>query len=154
MGNRSSQNQKLKTATTTNGSANKIGPHPEKVKKRLNRLNEGSGSRPNSAGSSSSRAENLRRRLNRMSSTAERLFHDEVDAVRDHAEVIADIPYQQYEYPFENLVFEGGGAKGQVYIGCLEVRSRNLMTHDNMITKLITGRPQAFYQHSFHTESF
>ena len=35
---------------------------------------------------------------------------------------IAKTRYQDYVYPFENLVFEGGGAKGQVYVGCLQVR--------------------------------
>ena len=34
---------------------------------------------------------------------------------------IDEIDYRDYEYPFENFVFKGGGAKGLVYIGCLEV---------------------------------
>lgn len=36
-------------------------------------------------------------------------------------EIIDKIDYRAYEYPFENLVFEGGGAKGQVYVGALQV---------------------------------
>ena len=39
----------------------------------------------------------------------------------DKQSAILSIPYADYEYPFENLVFEGGGAKGAVYIGCLQV---------------------------------
>ncbi|XP_067948270.1 uncharacterized protein [Watersipora subatra] len=39
----------------------------------------------------------------------------------EKAKQIAEISYKDYDYPFENLVFEGGGAKGQVYIGCLQV---------------------------------
>lgn len=35
---------------------------------------------------------------------------------------ILDIPYEEYEYPFENMVMEGGGAKGLVYVGALQVR--------------------------------
>lgn len=34
---------------------------------------------------------------------------------------IRDIPYQDYEYPFENIVMEGGGAKGLAYVGALQV---------------------------------
>ena len=34
---------------------------------------------------------------------------------------VLEAHYHDYDYPFENLVFEGGGAKGQVYIGCLQV---------------------------------
>ena len=34
---------------------------------------------------------------------------------------VLEAHYQDYDYPFENLVFEGGGAKGQVYVGCLQV---------------------------------
>ena len=46
------------------------------------------------------------------------------DAAKDRQairEAIGSIPYTEYDYPFENLVFEGGGAKGAVYIGCLQV---------------------------------
>lgn len=38
-----------------------------------------------------------------------------------HREEIRDIDYMKYEYDFENIVFEGGGAKGIVYVGALEV---------------------------------
>ena len=36
---------------------------------------------------------------------------------------VLEAHYHDYDYPFENLVFEGGGAKGQVYVGCLQVSS-------------------------------
>ena len=42
-----------------------------------------------------------------------------------HREDIKLIDYQKYEYDFENIVFEGGGAKGNVYAGALEVRRLN-----------------------------
>ena len=47
-------------------------------------------------------------------------YKDERDEVDKK---ISEIDYTEYEYPFENFVFEGGGAKGQVYIGCLKVHS-------------------------------
>ena len=34
---------------------------------------------------------------------------------------IEEIPYLEYEYPFENVAFEGGGAKGMVYVGAYRV---------------------------------
>ena len=37
----------------------------------------------------------------------------------DYADIIKEL--KNYEYPFENIVFEGGGAKGLAYIGVLEV---------------------------------
>lgn len=44
-----------------------------------------------------------------------------LDSISQLQQDISAIPYAEYEYPFENLVFEGGGAKGQVYVGCLRV---------------------------------
>ena len=43
------------------------------------------------------------------------------DKEQGHREDIKLIDYQKYEYDFENIVFEGGGAKGIVYAGALEV---------------------------------
>ena len=40
---------------------------------------------------------------------------------KGHRKEIREIDYKQYEYDFENIVFEGGGAKGIVYVGALEV---------------------------------
>lgn len=41
---------------------------------------------------------------------------------RGHRKHIRNIDYKKYEYKFDNIVFEGGGAKGIVYVGVLEVR--------------------------------
>mgnify|MGYP001801457567 CR=1 FL=1 len=43
------------------------------------------------------------------------------DKETGHREDIKHIDYKKYEYDFENIVFEGGGAKGIVYAGALEV---------------------------------
>lgn len=34
---------------------------------------------------------------------------------------IEDLYMSKHEYPFENLVFEGGGSKGMAYVGALQV---------------------------------
>ena len=34
---------------------------------------------------------------------------------------VLEAQYHDYDYPFENIVFEGGGTKGHSYIGCLQV---------------------------------
>ena len=56
--------------------------------------------------------------LESVSKSLYKRHQDERDEVRRK---IDEIDYREYEYPFENFVFKGGGAKGQVYIGCLEV---------------------------------
>lgn len=38
-----------------------------------------------------------------------------------------EIDFWNYEYPFENLVFEGGGAKVHTYIGAIKVRHNSVM---------------------------
>lgn len=37
---------------------------------------------------------------------------------------VKDIMYEEYDYPFENLCFEGGGVKGLVYAGAYKVSNR------------------------------
>ena len=39
----------------------------------------------------------------------------------DGGNKIDDEIFKNYEYPFTNLVFEGGGNKGMAYVGALEV---------------------------------
>lgn len=56
-----------------------------------------------------------------LSESAYQQFEEAREKIRDTKKNIADIAYEEYEYPFENLVFEGGGAKGQVYVGCVKV---------------------------------
>lgn len=56
-----------------------------------------------------------------MSESGYEQFVESVNDIKEASRQIGQIPYQDYEYPFENLVFEGGGAKGQVYIGGLQV---------------------------------
>ena len=58
---------------------------------------------------------------NRMSRRARESYQDSLENLRIQRNAIMDIRYKDYVYPFENLVFEGGGAKGQCYIGCLKV---------------------------------
>lgn len=57
----------------------------------------------------------------RMSRQGREAYYESLDDHKRVTETILNIRYQDYEFPFENLVFEGGGAKGQVYIGCLKV---------------------------------
>ena len=61
-------------------------------------------------------------RMKKLSTEGEKQYQDSLDSVRDKIDRIEDIRYEDYEYEFENIVFEGGGAKGRVYIGCLQVR--------------------------------
>jgi len=56
-----------------------------------------------------------------LSKAARKQFEKSVDKIIAQSDKISQIPYEEYEYPFENLVFEGGGAKGQVYVGCMQV---------------------------------
>ena len=53
--------------------------------------------------------------------TEEEAIIPTTDKEQGHREDIKLIDYQKYEYDFENIVFEGGGAKGIVYVGALEV---------------------------------
>lgn len=59
--------------------------------------------------------------IKRLSEQAIDSYNDSLENMRAESESIAEIPFRDYEFPFENMVFEGGGAKGQVYIGCLKV---------------------------------
>lgn len=58
---------------------------------------------------------------NHLSRSAFKQFKQSLNELQEEDQEIADIDYEKYEYPFENLVFEGGGAKGQGYVGCCEV---------------------------------
>ena len=41
----------------------------------------------------------------------------------------ADVPFEKYVFPFENLVFEGGGNKGLAYCGAVRVsREHNMLS--------------------------
>ena len=44
-----------------------------------------------------------------------------IGRIREKEDEIQEIQYQDYEYPFENIAFEGGGAKGIVYMGVMKV---------------------------------
>ena len=41
------------------------------------------------------------------------------DDIRHMAAMVTNL--EQYEFPFENIVFEGGGAKGLAYVGAIQV---------------------------------
>ena len=43
-------------------------------------------------------------------------------AAIDDSKAIDDNIFRNFEYPFTNLVFEGGGNKGMAYVGALQVR--------------------------------
>ena len=49
------------------------------------------------------------------------LLNVKYNPVHPEYEEIRAIDYMKYNYDFENIVFEGGGAKGAVYVGALEV---------------------------------
>ena len=49
------------------------------------------------------------------------LLNVKYNPVHPEYEEIRAIDYKKYSYDFENIVFEGGGAKGAVYVGALEV---------------------------------
>lgn len=46
-----------------------------------------------------------------------------LSAVVDDNNIIDDLIFKNFEYPFTNLVFEGGGNKGMAYVGALQVSS-------------------------------
>ena len=59
----------------------------------------------------------------KLSEPARKKFSVSVEDLRSRAERIKRIPYKEYEYPFENIVFEGGGPKGAVYLGVMQVNT-------------------------------
>ena len=57
-----------------------------------------------------------------LSLEAQKSVEESVNKIKAQHQHILDIPYEDYEYPFENIAFEGGGCKGLVYLGVLQVR--------------------------------
>lgn len=47
----------------------------------------------------------------------------------DGSRSLEDLFIRSHEYPFENLVFEGGGSKGMAYVGALQV----FMVYESLI---------------------
>lgn len=122
MGNKQSSqishSSKRKKGLSTKRST-RINPH--RVKKQLESLTGRHANGSSTSVAANPKTEALRQKLMRISSSAERHCKDSINSLKSQAESIVEIDYKKYEYPFENLVFEGGGAKGQVYIGCLQV---------------------------------
>ena len=56
-----------------------------------------------------------------LSLKAQKSVEESVNKIKAQHQHILDIPYEDYEYPFENIAFEGGGCKGLVYLGVLQV---------------------------------
>ena len=44
-----------------------------------------------------------------------------LETVADDTTVVDDDIFKNYDFPFTNLVFEGGGNKGMAYVGSLQV---------------------------------
>ena len=44
-----------------------------------------------------------------------------IATVADDLQAVDDDIFKNYDFPFENLVFEGGGNKGMAYVGALRV---------------------------------
>lgn len=44
-----------------------------------------------------------------------------VETVADNNNMVDDDIFKNYDFPFTNLVFEGGGNKGMAYVGALQV---------------------------------
>ena len=58
-----------------------------------------------------------------LSREAQKSVTESVNKRKAQHQHILDIRYEDYEYPFENIAFEGGGTKGMVYMGALQVIS-------------------------------
>ena len=56
-----------------------------------------------------------------LSEQGQRIVDDVVNKKREEHSHILNIAYGDYEYPFENLAFEGGGTKGAVYAGVVQL---------------------------------
>ncbi len=54
------------------------------------------------------------------SQTASKLVLENISA-----ELLDEEMYENHEFSFENLVFEGGGNKGMAYVGALQVQKIN-----------------------------
>ena len=57
----------------------------------------------------------------RLSANGIKSLSTSISRIREKEDEIQEIRYQDYEYPFENIAFEGGGAKGIVYMGVMKV---------------------------------
>lgn len=57
--------------------------------------------------------------------------------------------YQGFPFPFENLVFEGGGNKGMAYVGALQVRSFDLFCSLTLLWQLASQTPLRFIMNSY-----
>ena len=44
-----------------------------------------------------------------------------METVADNSNMVDDDIFENYDFPFTNLVFEGGGNKGMAYVGALQV---------------------------------
>ena len=56
-----------------------------------------------------------------LSEDAKQSVSKSVNKMKAEHEQISEIPYLDYEFPFENIALEGGGVKGLVYCGAMEV---------------------------------
>lgn len=57
--------------------------------------------------------------------------------------------YQGFPFPFENLVFEGGGNKGMAYVGALQVRSFDLFCSLTLLWQFTSQTPLRFIMNSY-----
>ena len=58
-----------------------------------------------------------------LSDQGQRIVEDVVNKKKEEQSHILNISYEEYEYPFENMAFEGGGTNGGVYAGVVKVGS-------------------------------
>jgi hypothetical protein len=56
-----------------------------------------------------------------LSEDAKKSVSESVNRMKAEQDQISEIPYLDYEFPFENLALEGGGVKGLVYAGAMQV---------------------------------
>ena len=69
----------------------------------------------------SSEDEKSRTSMFSLSEDARKSVSESVNKIRAEQDLISEIPYLDYQFPFENIALEGGGVKGIVYCGALEV---------------------------------
>ena len=56
-----------------------------------------------------------------LSDQGQKIVEDIVNKKKEEQSHILHVSYEEYEYPFENMAFEGGGTKGGVYAGVVKV---------------------------------
>ena len=58
-----------------------------------------------------------------------------------HGQKVDKMFFENYDFPMENLIFEGGGNKGMSYVGAIEVSFRILIYHPDRFDRRLSNLP-------------